>query len=188
LGPSSSDQVGLGRMATVCKMGGMLNPSQTKGRIAAAILASWLLAGTLDIASAFILSASRLAPWQQMPKAIASGILGAQAFKGGIGIALLGLGLHYLIMLFIACACWLLASNMALARRQPIVFGTVFGIGVYAVMNIIVLPLSAIAFKATYTPVSVMRDLAIHAALVGWPMALAMQRMLWPSQQAYRTT
>lgn len=162
----------------------MLNSTTTNGRIAAAIAASWLLAGTLDIAAAFILSASRLAPWQQMPKAIASGILGAQAFKGGIGIAMLGLGLHYLIMLFIACACWLLASNMALAKRQPIVFGTAFGVGVFAVMNLIVLPLSAIAFKTSYSTVSVMRDLAIHVAFVGWPMALVMQRMLWPRAQA----
>ena len=146
----------------------------------AAIAASCLLAGTLDIACAFVLGASRLAPWQQMPKSIASGVLGAQAFKGGTGTAFLGLGLHYLIMLFIACAFALLASNMALARRQPIVFGTAFGIGVYAVMNALVLPLSAIAFKTSYTALSVLRDLAIHVAFVGWPMALLMRRMLWP--------
>jgi hypothetical protein len=47
-------------------------------------------------------------------------------------------------------------------------------------MNLLVLPLSAIAFKTSYTPVSVLRDLAIHIAFVGWPMALLMRRMLRP--------
>jgi hypothetical protein len=159
-------------------------PAPLHRRSLAAIAVSSLLAGTLDIACAFALSASRLAPWQQMPKAIASGILGAQAFKGGLETALLGLGLHYLIMLFIACACWVLASNIPIAKSGPIVFGSVFGIGVYAVMNLVVLPLSAIAFKTTYTAMSVLRDLAIHIAFVGWPMALTMQRMLWPARRA----
>lgn len=150
----------------------------SSGRVVVAIILSCLVAGTLDILSALLLALSRNLPVQSMLKAIASGVLGAPAFRGGTGTAALGLGLHFAIMLGIATAYWLLLSERAIARSVPIVAGAMFGVAVYAVMNLVVLPLSLIAFKPSYAPMVLLRDLTIHIAFVGIPIALVMRAML----------
>ncbi|HZV65414.1 MAG TPA: hypothetical protein VFG03_10970, partial [Telluria sp.] len=128
--------------------------------------------------AAMLLTIARNAPVQSMLKAIASGVLGAAAFKGGEETALLGLGLHFLIMLGIALAYWWLVSGTLLARAQPLVAGALFGAAVYAAMNLLVLPLSRIAFVPHYPPMTLVRDIAIHIACVGIPIALVMKTML----------
>ena len=147
-------------------------------RAAGAILLSCLLAGALDIGAAMLLTISRNAPVQSMLKAIASGLLGAAVFKGGEETAALGLGLHFLIMLGIVLAYWMLVSGHALARAQPLAAGALFGVAVYAAMNLLVLPLSRIAFVPHYPPMTLLRDAAIHVACVGIPIALVMKAML----------
>jgi hypothetical protein len=147
-------------------------------RAAGAIFLSCLLAGALDIGAAMLLTIARNAPVQSMLKAIASGVLGAAAFKGGEETALFGLGLHFLIMLGIALVYWWLVSGTPLARAQPLVAGALFGAAVYAAMNLLVLPLSRIAFVPHYPPMTLVRDIAIHIACVGIPIALVMKTML----------
>jgi hypothetical protein len=69
-------------------------------RVLRTILVAWLLAGTLDIAAAIFLyafpSGTRI---MRLLQGIASGLLGAKAFSGGLQTAALGLTLHYLIAL-----------------------------------------------------------------------------------------
>src|SRR6266487_876231 len=74
---------------------------------------------------------------------IASGALGNAAFAGGIATALLGVLFHYLISIVIAGVFILSANRIPLLRRYLIPGSLLYGFGVFVVMNMIVLPLSA---------------------------------------------
>jgi hypothetical protein len=79
-----------------------------------AIILGGLIAGTLDIADALIFHAARgVAPWR-IPQAIASGLLGRQAFDGGAWTATLGLGLHFFIAASAAAVCNLASLRLPL--------------------------------------------------------------------------
>ncbi|MES2152593.1 MAG: hypothetical protein V4508_22675 [Pseudomonadota bacterium] len=149
-------------------------------KVVAGIGLSCLVAGSTDIGSAVLITLGKHNEVGGMFRAIASGVLGAAAFKGGTEAAMLGFGLHYAIMFGIAACYWALLRNVALARELPIVAGAAFGLGVYGVMNLVVLPLSNIAFTPKYPPLTLMRDIAIHMGLVGIPIALVMRAALTP--------
>ncbi|MGZ9100343.1 MAG: hypothetical protein ACXW3O_11620, partial [Brevundimonas sp.] len=71
-------------------------------------------------------------------RAIASGLLGARAFKGGDSVALLGALLHYGI-LWVAGAVFVLAGQvLPVVFQRPLLSGTTFGIGVFVVMKVVV--------------------------------------------------
>lgn len=76
-------------------------------------------------------------------QSVASGLLGRLAFDGGWRTALLGLVLHFVMMLIIAAIFCALASIMAWTWRQPLLAGAIYGVAVYVVMNLVVVPLSA---------------------------------------------
>jgi len=144
-------------------------------RLPSSILAGGLIAGTLDILAAFAYSATRGGTPPRVLKGIAAGLLGRAAREGGAGTALLGLALHFLIATT-ACALYLLASRPlpALARR-PFVFGPLYGVVVWAFMNLVVVPLSAIGPRPL-APVPTAIMVGIHIACVGLPIALWARR------------
>ncbi|MGZ5441317.1 MAG: hypothetical protein ACXW5U_05680 [Thermoanaerobaculia bacterium] len=74
---------------------------------------------------------------------VATGLLGRSSFQGGIGTALLGLALHFLIATVVVCVYHVASRIIALLRRAPIAMGVFYGLLVYAFMNWVVLPLSA---------------------------------------------
>jgi hypothetical protein len=143
------------------------------GSLVSAILAGGLLAGTFDAISAFLTFG-----WK-MTYGIASGVLGANAFAaaktGNAAIWVLGLALHYLIALS-AAAIYCGASRRLTFLRTHFLFGAVCcGIGVFLVMNLIVLPLSAVPFAVGPFAVEGMRKgLGIHIVLIGLPIATSL--------------
>jgi hypothetical protein len=62
-------------------------------------------------------------------------------------------------------------------RRGAVGWGLAFGVGVFAVMNFLVIPLSRIGASVPSFPV-VANGLLAHAFLVGLPIALAARRFL----------
>jgi hypothetical protein len=74
---------------------------------------------------------------------IASGALGESAFAGGIATALLGVLFHFLISFVIAGVFFLCADRIPLLRRYAIAGSLLYGFGVFIVMTMIVIPLSA---------------------------------------------
>ncbi len=140
-----------------------------------AILWGGLIAGTLDITAAFINSGLHGVGPLRVLRSIASGLLGAQARNGGIGTAALGLGLHFLIALGAATVYYAASRKLNLLTQHAIICGVLYGILVYLVMNLIVLPLSAIYFKPSYTPSAVVTGLIIHMLCVGLPIALVVR-------------
>jgi hypothetical protein len=137
---------------------------------------AWLAAGTLDILAAFATSGLKGIGPLSILKAIASGVMGAKAFKGGLDVAALGLALHFAIMLGIVFVFWGASRSMRFLLDKPIPFGLLYGVAVYAVMNLVVLPLSAIAFKPEYSWPSLATGITVHMLCVGLPVALILAK------------
>ena len=132
-------------------------------------------AGVLDIAAALSVYGLRGARPIRILQGIASGLLGAEAFKGGRGTAALGLALHFLIA-FTAAAVYLAASRrLRILIDRPVLAGLLYGVAVYAVMNAVVLPLSNVAPARFDAPLAV-TILVVHMVCVGLPIALAARR------------
>jgi hypothetical protein len=144
-----------------------------KSRRLAGILVAGLSAATLDILYAFLAASQSGRSPTRVLQAIASGLLGAAAFKGGGGAALWGLFAHFLILLVAAGIYFAASRRNAFLRQQPVLAGLGFGVCIYFFMNFLVLPLSAIPFQISYSMPVLVEGLAVHALLVGLPIAVA---------------
>jgi len=133
------------------------------------ILLATLVAGTLDILSAcvYTLIAGR-APINML-KGLASAILGNDAVKGGIGVALVGLLLHFAIMAVMAAFFVIAANRLLVLKARWLLAGIAYGVGLWAVMNLIVLPLRFGAHP--FTPLGLAEQFFSHIVLVGIPIA-----------------
>ncbi|MBI3714546.1 MAG: hypothetical protein HY255_00960 [Betaproteobacteria bacterium] len=147
------------------------------------VVYAWLTAGTLDICAAMLTSTLRGGSATGVLRAVASGVLGKAAIGGGDGVAALGLFLHFFIMLAIATIFWLAAQRMAWLTQKPWLAGPLYGVAVYAVMNAVVLPLSAIAFTPLYTPTTLSIGIGVHMVCVGLPIALITTRFTVRNKQ-----
>jgi hypothetical protein len=112
----------------------------SRGTYSKALLACLLIAGTLDISDALIFYGLRGVSPGVLLRNIARGLLGPRAMTGGVGTAAIGLAIHYCITCCWAALFIFLASRLSCLRRHAIASGCVYGIGIYCVMNLIVLP------------------------------------------------
>ena len=133
------------------------------------IMLATLVAGTLDIVSACVYTLIAGHQPLVMLKGLASAILGDDAVKGGIGVALVGLLLHFAIMAVMAAFFIIAADRLPVLKRQWLIAGIVYGIGLWAVMNLIVLPLRFGAHP--FTPLGLAEQFFSHIVLVGLPIA-----------------
>ena len=140
-----------------------------------AVIIGALAVGTLDILDAFIFFGARSGV---RPTRILQGIAGGLltrpvAQQGGWPTAALGLFLHYFIAFGIVTTYVLASRKMRVLARSPFVFGPLYGIAVYLVMNLVVVPLSRIG--GTFGPPwpVLINGWLIHMLGVGLPSALA---------------
>ena len=134
-----------------------------------------LIAGTLDIADALIFYGLRGVPPIRILQGIASGLLGPGVFSQGMRSALPGLILHFFIAYTVA-AVYIFASRRLPLGRHPFLYGSFYGIGVYAVMNYIVLPLSKIGPRPHPPLVPFINGVAALIVCIGIPIALIARR------------
>lgn len=143
----------------------------TTARPISVVLLGWLVAGTLDITAAityYPLTANVSAI--RILQGIASGVLGPRAFQGGYRTAALGLALHYLIA-FIWTAVFFVALRLFKAfLRNLIATGVAYGVLVWAVMNLVVLPLSNVR-HAPFNPSAALVAAAFLICCIGLPLA-----------------
>ena len=137
-----------------------------------AILLGTLVVGTLDILDAITFYGLRGVPAVRIFQSIASGLLGRAAFSGGPGVSVLGGVLHYTIAFGIVTTYFLVSRRLPSLARHPLRYGWLYGIAVYAVMNLIVVPLSAAASHMPTLPVF-LNQICIHMLGIGVPAALA---------------
>ncbi len=148
----------------------------TTRRTVLVVMFAWLLAGTLDIATAvFYYVGPSSARAERLLQGIASGVLGASAFDGGVATALLGLALHYLIALIWTLVFVVAFRTLRPLRHRLVLTGIAYGIIVWFVMNLVVLPLSNVSRGAFQ-----LRAAAIAATIVilcvGLPISLVIGR------------
>lgn len=140
-------------------------------RDASVVLLAWMVAGTMDITAAltyYPLTAN--VEVVRILQGIASGVLGPRAFAGGPSTALLGLALHYLIAFI-----WTMVFFVAVRTFKPLLknlmlTGMAYGIVVWAVMNLIVLPVSNVR-HAPFNPSAAAIAAVILILCIGLPLA-----------------
>jgi hypothetical protein len=137
-----------------------------------AILAGGFVVGVLDIADALVFFGLRGVKPIRIFQSIASGLLGRASYTGGVATALLGAVLHFFIATVIVATYYAASQKADLLIRHAVPGGILYGLVVYAIMNLVVLPLSAAAQGAPTLPVF-LNGLTIHMLGVGLPSALA---------------
>ncbi|HUH63121.1 MAG TPA: hypothetical protein VLZ50_09005 [Terracidiphilus sp.] len=135
-----------------------------------AILAGGLVAGGLDTIAAYV---TLNAGW---PRAVAGGLLGASAFSGGLGVYALGLFLEFLIATGAAAVYYAFSRRLAFLKPHFFVCGLFFGIAVYLVMNLIVLPLCALHVHSPIPRSDLIQGILVHMFLIGLPIAYSVHR------------
>lgn len=134
-----------------------------------------LLVGTLDILDAIIFFGLRGVPPTRILQGIAFGLIGRTSYTMGMRSAALGLLLHFFIATTWA-AIYLLASRRLPLSRHPWIWGTIFGILVYIVMNYIVLPLSHVGLRPLPPLVPLINGVAALIIFIGLPLAFIARR------------
>ena len=152
------------------------------------LVTGWLVAGTFDICYATLFSYFRsgVAP-SRILQSVASGVLGAAAYQGGVTTAALGLALHYMNALIITIIFFLVASGVPALVKRPVLTGVAYGVVVYVVMNYVVIPLSAIGPRKTPATIVWVTGLLVHMFLIGVPIALAARRASMSSRANERS-
>jgi uncharacterized membrane protein YagU involved in acid resistance len=143
-----------------------------------AIALATLVAGTLDILFAMILTVIFGREIPNMLRYVGSGPFPA-ATEMGTGGALLGLATHFALMAIMAAAFVLAARQWPALIQKPIQWGIIYGLATYVVMNWIVVPLR-FATPLPPKPLSIATQLFAHIVLVGIPIALIAARHLKP--------
>jgi uncharacterized membrane protein YagU involved in acid resistance len=113
-----------------------------------AILLTGLLAGTLDILAAFTHAfvANETTPIRVL-QFIASKAVGPDAFSGGLPMAMLGLFFHYIIAFSWTTLFFLLYPRLKFLSGNKIMVGLGYGVFVWLMMNLVVLPIVNGAFQ-----------------------------------------
>jgi hypothetical protein len=128
------------------------------------------IAGTLDLLQACILFG-----WD-IPLAIAGGLLGRQAFQGGMGTYVLGVVLHFFIACSAAAVYYGASRKLGFMKEHPLVCGLFFGAAVEEVMRLVVLPLSALHARGPYKLHDLILGLLVHMVVVGLPISFSVRR------------
>lgn len=131
------------------------------------ILLTGLLTGTLDGLSAIILNPA--IPAANIFKFIASGLFGKAALSAGMEMVVYGVLLHYLIS-FIFCVVLLrIYPSFIKWFKYNFIIVFVYGLLIWTIMNLVVLPLSGIGPTAFHF-VSVFKNMMALIVAFGLPI------------------
>jgi len=123
----------------------------------AAILWGGIVAGTIDIGAACLISGRSLT---YILHVIAGGLLAKESFAGGTASAVLGLALQELMGLIIAAVFVVASFGLPALRRHWVPSGLAYGVVVFFVMNYAVVPLSAWHRTPKFTTASFLENMA----------------------------
>jgi Na+/alanine symporter len=135
-----------------------------------AIAVGGLVAGALDLTQAMILFGA------DIPLVIAAGLLGREAFYGGAGTYVLGVFLHFFIACSAAAIYYVASRKLGFLKEHPLVCGLFFGAAVQEVMNLVVLPLSALHARGPYKLHDLILGLLVHMVVIGLPISFSVRR------------
>lgn len=133
------------------------------------LLLATLVAGVLDILAAILLTLFYGRDPLAMLRYVASGPFPAAVDWGTAGSAL-GLAVHFALMAVMAAVYVLAADRMPALKRQPVLWGVLYGLATYVVMNLIVVHLR-FDTPLPPSPLAIGTQLFCHIFLVGLPFA-----------------
>lgn len=136
------------------------------------ILWSGLVAGILDAIAGVIVYYIYfdLNPLQVL-QFIAAGVYGPEAINGGVGMILAGTFFHFLIAYVVAVIYFMVYPNLKLLSNNKVLMGLIYGLGIWLVMNFLILPQSNIP-KGPFDIGLAIVGIVWHMTLVGLPIAL----------------
>ena len=142
--------------------------------LARPILTATLIAGTLDILAATTMSLLNGRDPMAMLRSVASG-----PFPGASGWetpgSVLGLLVHFTLMAIMAAIFIVAAGRLRALSQHPLLWGFLYGVGTYVVMNLIVVPLR-FGTPLPSRAMAILPQLSFHIILVGIPIALVAAR------------
>lgn len=141
-----------------------------------------LVAGTLDILAAIVQGAAQGGTAGDVLRSVAAGPLGDGAAAGGASMAMAGLFIHFAIMAVIASVFVLAAERMPRLVLRPFLWGPLYGLVVWAVMYLLVLPTRWPGSFPLTDPTKIAFAIAFHTLLVGLPIALVAARARSPGE------
>ena len=138
-----------------------------------AVVKAGLLVGTLDILAAFIyyFIMSKNKDVSIVLKFIASGLFGKDAFSGGNGMIVAGLFLHYTIAFAFTFFLFWLFPRVKVFSKNKIITGIAYGVFIWMVMNLIVVPVSNIG-KQPFDTVNTIINMLILISCLGIPLSI----------------
>jgi len=149
-----------------------------KSSASKAIFWGGMIAGALDLAGACVVSWLRggLRPMRVM-QSVSSGLIGSAAYSGGAKTAALGVVLHFLIATIWTVVFYAASRKLRFLLEQPVLWGLVYGVIVYAFMTFVVLPLSAFP-PSRFAPTLTGRliQLLLIMFCIGLPIAIIVRR------------
>ena len=154
-----------------------VQPLAQGSRAARVIFWAGLIAGTLDMTGACVVSWLRagVAP-VRIFQSVASGLLGPASFTGGAKTAVLGIVLHFIIATTAATVYYLASRKLRFLIDQTIIAGVLYGVVVYLFMNFVVLPLSAITKRPVPLSGRII-GMTIIIFCIGLPIAVIVRRL-----------
>jgi uncharacterized membrane protein YagU involved in acid resistance len=129
----------------------------------------------LIIQDGLVFSLLNQTPFILVMQYVASGVMGNAAFAGGLAIALLGLIIHFLISFVVAGVFILSADRISLLRHNVIFGSLLYGVGVFIVLYVVILPLSA-APPVPLQTMDVIELILEHVLVIGLPLGLFVRR------------
>jgi uncharacterized membrane protein YagU involved in acid resistance len=141
------------------------------------ILLSGFVAGTLDILAAILIYAviMQKVTAVQILNGIASGAFGKTTVGSPAIMALMGLAFHFIIAFCFAIGYFIVYPYIPFLGKQKIIGGLLYGMFVWAVMNLVVVPMSN-AYHAPFAWPSAIRAASILMICIGLPISVITSR------------
>jgi hypothetical protein len=146
--------------------------TRSKSTFITSIVIASLIAGTLDaLAAIFILAHGQAA---MVFRYIASAVFGSAAFSGGPGMLWAGVFFHYLIAAAFTAFFFVMYNYISLLRKNTLLVSIIYGTFVWAVMNLLVLPLTNLA--NTITLADAVKNILILCVCIALPAVVIRHR------------
>lgn len=144
------------------------------------LLLTGLLAGTLDGLAATVMYYVQTGKDPlNVFRFIASGVFGATAFSGGVRMALWGIAFHYIIAFGWTILFFWFARKFLFLTKNWIISGIMYGIFVWLIMNLVVVPLSHVPVKTDPKEwTAILTGACVLIVCIGLPISYAARNHL----------
>jgi hypothetical protein len=137
-----------------------------------AVIQIGLLAGTLDgLAAALLYSVPGGKDPLNVYRFIASGVFGNDAFAGGVPMALYGILFHYIIAIGWTTLFFSIYPRVPLLSKNKVAAGIFYGVFVWLMMNLVVLPLSQVPMSDSREVSAIITGMIVLIFCIGLPIS-----------------